>query len=657
MHFPLPHLLGALRVFVVVSSLFAAPFRAHGIDVRSLGVIGDGKADDTAAIQAALDSGKTTLEFPAGEFRFGAITIPADSNLSFDPRARITPIREKLAHRKEIVGDDGKTRTVAGKHPLFTIAGDRVKLSGLRFDFCAAATPEDPTPVEILVYAEEAANLVVSGFHVEKSVTPEPPGEGEKRKRLPKTYLLFTDKCRQIVLENSEAHRVAHMIWTNESANVTVRGNTMIGGAAMTTFANGSENLRHHDNWSRNVGYQCVWRGGSPDPSRKAPRVPHGTANVVHRLIKPGDPGYVPHTHGAFDVLVQNNYAEYGTVLCWGNKGRQIVVDGNIARFMWDYAYGSEGDENTIFSNNISVNSAVGGFTCLYWGEKVLITGNAVIVRHEPFQPGLTRHAESTYMGQFIRIHHGPPNPEDKYGLGSMVISGNLFVNELADRPSGISIEAGRDVLFTHNKMINGVIRKAEEVRAKPPEGKTDVDEFASQQLMQSASGETLVMRRLIGADVSRVTITGNEFISRQPGDKPMVLIDGSVSSAIVKDNVFRKEKSHLRFTEAQRELEKALPRYMLYVQDHPEKREYTNSQPATAIGIMPITPGLSVVQGNVITGWKKAITMENASGKGRSVFVLKGNITDGAISVDGPDDRTQKRIEDHTALPAGILP
>src|SRR5690606_39960137 len=120
-------------------------------------------------------------------------------------------------------------------------------------------------------------------------------------------------------------------------------------------------------------GYQCVWRGGSPDPSRKHPKVPHGTANVVHRDVELEDPKFVPHTRGIYDVMVQNNYAEYGTVLCWGNKARQVVVDGNTARCMFDYAYGSEGDENVIYSNNISINSCVAGIMSLYWGEKMLI--------------------------------------------------------------------------------------------------------------------------------------------------------------------------------------------------------------------------------------------------------------------------------------------
>jgi hypothetical protein len=635
------------RLSVLLGLMCVAARVAPAANVVELNIAADGTTDVTRAIQNLLDGGQTALEFPAGEYLIGALTIPGDTRLRFDPRARIKPVREELAVK-------GRKRPAATRRPLFTVVGDRVRLEGLRFDFTAGGTDADPVPVETLVAATNASDVTVSDFHVERSKPP-------RSRRWTRLQLFHAEDCRNVVLENSSATGIGDMLWAHQCANVTSRGNRMVGGASLTTFAFGSENLRHHDNWSRNVGYQCVWRGGSPDPSRKAPAVPLGTANVVRRGSRPSDASFVPHTQGVFDVLVQNNYAEYGTTLCWGNKSRQTVVQGNIARFMWDYSYGVEGGENVVFANNISVNSAVAGFASLYWGEKLVIAGNLVIVGHEPIDPQLTDHTESAYMGQFIRLHHGPPNPEDQYGAGSVVITGNEFVNELADRPSGISIEAGRDVLIAGNKIINGLIRKQDETaRMKADAAPDKADEFATQDsaaLPAAGAATPTRIERRVGADASRVTVMNNEFILRQPGDKPCVLINGTVSCAIVKDNVFRKETTFRTFSDAQRELEKALPRYMLFSDDDSDRRDYSNSKPAVAVAIEPFSPVFAQVQGNAIYGWKDAIAVRNTSPSNKMTFVISGNTSDGRITTDGPAERTIKTVRDNIEIPQGLMP
>ena len=42
------------------------------VSVRQFGAVGDGVADDTAAIQAALDSGAVQVEIPTGLYRVTA---------------------------------------------------------------------------------------------------------------------------------------------------------------------------------------------------------------------------------------------------------------------------------------------------------------------------------------------------------------------------------------------------------------------------------------------------------------------------------------------------------------------------------------------------------------------------------------------------------
>ncbi|WP_269522568.1 glycosyl hydrolase family 28-related protein [Coraliomargarita parva] len=633
---------GALIAFILCFLSSVCLLNGQQLNVKELGLTGDGEADDTAALQAALDAGKNDLYFPEGNYKLGTVKIPSDSNLTFNPKAKITINADAMEAILPPVDVGNRDKPI---RPLFVVNSERVVFQGLRFDYGDSAVQSPrKSLVNALVYCQDSDTTRVSDFHVELQ------GFDDSRDRI---NIIMAADSHNITLEDSSAYNISNMIWATQCRNVTVRGNSMIKGGTITTFAWGGENLKHHDNWSRGVTYQCAWRGGSPDPSRKAPKVPLGTASVVHRGSKPSDPDYVPHTSGIYDVMVKNNYAEYGVTLCWGNKARQVVVEGNIARFMWDYSYGSEGDENVIYANNVSINSAVGGITCLYYGEKVLISGNTIIVTHEPFIQEYTKHPESKFLGQFIRVHHGQHNPEDRYGNGSMLIEGNLFVNELENRPSGISLEAGRDVMFSNNKVVNGLLRKSDEIaRVKVKDVGKDADEFASQDGRDTSGAQQYVYERRVGADKSRITIMGNEFISRQPGDKAQVLVNGSVSSAIIKDNVFRKEATFLEFTEEQRALEQEKPRYMLYSEEDFDNRDLTNSNPATAIGIDAYTPVNAIVQGNIIEGWKHSITAANTTTEGKTSFVVSNNTVDGDISVTGDSSRTSSLVDANIQLP-----
>ena len=84
------------------------------IDVRDWGAVGDGVADDTAAIQAAIDAGPGVVYFPAGTYRCN-ITLPNTINLLGDS--------EGVAKLKGVTED-----------PILSISGDRCSIANFYFD-------------------------------------------------------------------------------------------------------------------------------------------------------------------------------------------------------------------------------------------------------------------------------------------------------------------------------------------------------------------------------------------------------------------------------------------------------------------------------------------------------------------------------------------
>lgn len=56
--------------------------RRDFVNVRDYGAVGDGTSDDTRFLQAALDSGASSIVLPQGQYRTGALTIPSGVEFS-----------------------------------------------------------------------------------------------------------------------------------------------------------------------------------------------------------------------------------------------------------------------------------------------------------------------------------------------------------------------------------------------------------------------------------------------------------------------------------------------------------------------------------------------------------------------------------------------
>lgn len=599
----------------VICMFMALSRGVFAIDITELGVT-PGEHDNTSAVQNALNSNNATIFFPAGKYKIGTISVPANKTLTFDPKAVITPVAAKVTDKN-----------------LILIKGDYVRLEGMRYDFTWNGATLNTTPVHNLIYAVNVSHLFVTGFDVKNS-DPRVKVPLELRQRRGIWYnlngtdpainyshsgyynsqcLVYAVNCKNVTLENSVGSCLHGMMEAYSCYSVTVRGCNMISGNFMTHVAEGCECLRHHDNWSRNVKYQVSWFGGSPDPSNK-PELPRGSSTVAIRSLKPGMDGYDKITSGVYDVLVQNNYAEYGNTLVWGNKGRQVVIDGNIARFISDYAYGTEGGENIIFSNNISINSTAGGIASMYWGEKLQITGNLIIVRHEPWDKDWSWWDHpSKYLGPFVRLHHGPKNPEDQYGSGSTLIANNLFINELTQRTTDLSIQEGRDVTVMGNKFINGRVSKV---------------------------------------NAGKLTVIDNEFISRLEYQPTCIDVSKGADVVIVKGNVFRKEAIRVKTTQEESQSELNDVPYFLFNEDDGE--DQPDPVDAPAIKLAASVKFFGSVQDNLIYGWKQAIKGELKHVE--ASMVVSNNTTEGAVDIENINPNKIK-VDKNIILTEGLMP
>ena len=99
------------------------------VSVKDFGAVGDGVTDDTAAIQAALDSGAAGVFIPQGTYLCGALTIPSNVQLYGEGAASILKVKNS-ANATLLTNDD----TVGGNSGIelrdFAIDGNYTNQTG-----------------------------------------------------------------------------------------------------------------------------------------------------------------------------------------------------------------------------------------------------------------------------------------------------------------------------------------------------------------------------------------------------------------------------------------------------------------------------------------------------------------------------------------------
>jgi len=288
--------------------------------------------------------------------------------------------------------------------------------------------------------------------------------------------------------------------------------------------------------------------------------------------------------------------------MCWGSKGKNIIINGNMARYMEDYAYGSEGGSHVVISNNIAVNGGNWGIAVYFWSESVVVTGNQVLILDE---------GEEVYKRNFMELHG--PGKMGNFGAGKAHVSGNLFVNEVraplicgwSNEPwSGVSkgsamrmvvFESCRDVNISDNKFVNGGIGTIEHT--------------------------------------GRVVIANNDFEIDYPYEPRCITLRAGMVEGVVRNNVFRR-----------------VPRMVVADDDGKAKPAADVERGAAmpkepAILAMAMGGRTRVVEGNYIDGWTRGIMCYADTKDKPARFIVRNNTLSGDLSLVGPASAFRKYV------------
>lgn len=448
-------------------------------------VISGQQEDMSRVIQSHLDAGKRQLFFPAGTYVINKLLVPANTVLKFAPGAVVK---------------------ATGKESTIQLKGDNITIDGATFDLSSLSTSD------IVISAEKIHNLKFLNLATAT-------WQGLRQKRLDikrnKPGLIKVDYCIDVEVSGGRFADINYAIYSSYSARLVVRDNKAERCYAIICFRHGSEYLNYYGNWSCNVIYPCVWWGGDSNDRKKG--VTNNSARICQRGIFPEDEAFDRNTAGTYDISIQNNFAEYGKTLAWGSKGRNILMNGNIARYMSDLAYDTEGGENVVISNNISINSKCAGIGCYFYGERILITGNQLMVLDE---------GDKVYQGNFIRLHS--PGKNNHFGNGQVTITGNQMISELKDRTRYISIESARNIMITGNTFKNGSIKVsglADRVTIFENNFESSLPGFSSILMAYGGKRHVIKGNSLIfdgtSGDVPAISLSG--------GEKVKVIVDGNL--------------------------------------------------------------------------------------------------------------------------------
>ncbi len=448
-----------------------------------------------AKLQARLNAGEKKITIPAGKYRISSLVVPSDVSITGSNNTVL---------ELDYVGKPSQ---------IIMLKGNNISLKKLKITVAPSVIePLHSGALTQLVNANKCHNLNLSEISFEIPDKLYKQLLDGKDKRYVRRWDVFkVEYSSDVTMSKCRMKNFSQMLNTEFCIRVTVHDCVGRNGIYVTKFSFGSEYLKYYNNWSSNVLHQMFWEGGDCGTAKHLkPRKPR----TVIRGIRPGDEGYSKLLTGTYEVMCYANYAEYGKTLCWGRKGRRVLISGNSARFMTDMAYDAEGCEEVVFANNLAFNCKAAGIGCFYYTDAAVITGNVVVIDDVD---------KDIYKGHFVRMHH-----RKDVESGKTIITGNLFVNRLA-KPRFVKVDKCRDLLISGNKFVNGGIRTNRYGGGNMTfTGNTFISTLDEQ--------ETLVM---VAKIVKELTMRNNTFINRNPKAKasaPAIDLEFTVTGKLAKE-------------------------------------------------------------------------------------------------------------------------
>lgn len=112
----------------LLSKLFPAKKSMPGRNVRDYGAVGDGIANDTVAIQRAIDAGGMVF-FPKGTYRSGTLYLRSDGGLYLDAGAEISASSDRNDYRNES-GSGSECDRAADTHLIVATGQKNIVIKG-----------------------------------------------------------------------------------------------------------------------------------------------------------------------------------------------------------------------------------------------------------------------------------------------------------------------------------------------------------------------------------------------------------------------------------------------------------------------------------------------------------------------------------------------
>ena len=361
------------------------------VSVKDFGAVGDGVADDTAAIQAALDSGATRVYGPGGTYLTGSLTIPSNVELYGDgaatvfklkPAANATVIRNSNQSGgnvnitlRDIAIDGNKANNTAGSCVSF------VKVTGFKLQNVKAYDSDD----HVFALTE-----VTRGQVLECSATGA-AGATMVGLLLGASYPSTTNAVDVEVRGGYYANNGQDGVLFEAGSNVRIIG--------VTANSNGQTGVKIGSTASRYIVANCYTEGNITGFKSQQASNGEFVGNIAYRNLQPGFSVETSFAGTVTGILIANNQAiengqgisaQYGFQVypsISGATASRIVLIGNISRghsrgFSFQSVAGAT-IEDLMLLNNYAENNTVNFFESYSGTTNTVVRSNNINGRGE----------------------------------------------------------------------------------------------------------------------------------------------------------------------------------------------------------------------------------------------------------------------------------